>query len=286
MMVGGDVADVTIGANAGDGRVLIETRRLSLPARTPFAVSLKDIDLTVHSGEVVAIAGVAGNGQSELFDALSGEVTTSRADAVRLAGQDVGRKGITERRLLGCGFVPEERHGHGAVSQMKLSDNMVLARHASDAKTFLGGGLGLLKRDAVWAATERVIKAMDVRKSGVDPHASALSGGNLQKFIMGRELDRNLSVLIVNQPTWGVDAGAASRIRQAIVDLAKSGAAVVVISQDLDEVFEIAHSIAVIHHGRLSASEPARTLTRERIGLLMGGAAPEADTVPEAAHAH
>jgi general nucleoside transport system ATP-binding protein len=162
----------------------------------------------------------------------------------------------------------------------------VLARHASDAKTFLGGGLGLLKRDAVWAATERVIKAMDVRKSGVDPHASALSGGNLQKFIMGRELDRNLSVLIVNQPTWGVDAGAASRIRQAIVDLAKSGAAVVVISQDLDEVFEIAHSIAVIHHGRLSASEPARTLTRERIGLLMGGAAPEADTVPEAAHAN
>ncbi|WP_404861723.1 ABC transporter ATP-binding protein [Georhizobium sp. MAB10] len=286
MMVGGDVADVTIGANAGDGRVLIETRRLSLPARTPFAVSLKDIDLTVHSGEVVAIAGVAGNGQSELFDALSGEVTTSRADAVRLSGQDVGRKGITERRLLGCGFVPEERHGHGAVSQMKLSDNMVLARHASDAKTFLGGGLGLLKRDAVWAATERVIKAMDVRKSGVDPHASALSGGNLQKFIMGRELDRNLSVLIVNQPTWGVDAGAASRIRQAIVDLAKSGAAVVVISQDLDEVFEIAHSIAVIHHGRLSASEPARTLTRERIGLLMGGAAPEADTMPEAAHAH
>jgi general nucleoside transport system ATP-binding protein len=128
---------------------------------------------------------------------------------------------------------------------------------------------------------------MDVRKSGEDPHASALSGGNLQKFIVGRELDRQPRVLVVNQPTWGVDAGAASRIRQSLVDLARAGSAVVVISQDLDEIFEVAHKIAVIHHGRLSAPEPAATMTRERIGLLMGGAAPEAEGPPaEAAHAH
>ncbi|MND62706.1 Galactose/methyl galactoside import ATP-binding protein MglA [compost metagenome] len=112
---------------------------------------------------------------------------------------------------------------------------------------------------------------MDVRKSGEDPAAGSLSGGNLQKFIVGRELDRQPSVLVVNQPTWGVDAGAASRIRQALVDLAKAGSAVVVISQDLDEIFEIATTIAVISDGRLSDPYPAGELTLEQIGLLMGG---------------
>jgi simple sugar transport system ATP-binding protein len=126
---------------------------------------------------------------------------------------------------------------------------------------------------------------MDVRKSGEDPQAGSLSGGNLQKFIVGRELDRQPSVLVVNQPTWGVDAGAASRIRQALIDLAKSGSAVVVISQDLDEIFEVATNIAVISEGRLSEPHPAGTLTLERIGLLMGGIH-ESHSNPEAAHAH
>jgi general nucleoside transport system ATP-binding protein len=288
MMVGGEVAIVHNEANEAGGDVLLETRRLDAAARSPFAVKLSGIDIQVRAGEVLAIAGVAGNGQSELFDALSGEMTVQRADAVRIAGQDVGRKGISARRLLGCGFVPEERHGHAAVSAMRLSENLVLARHRSDAKAFLSGGLArVIRRDAVRAATKRIAAAMDVRKSGEDPHASALSGGNLQKFIVGRELDRQPRVLVVNQPTWGVDAGAASRIRQSLVDLARAGSAVVVISQDLDEIFEVAHKIAVIHHGRLSAPEPAATMTRERIGLLMGGAAPEAEGPPaEAAHAH
>jgi simple sugar transport system ATP-binding protein len=126
---------------------------------------------------------------------------------------------------------------------------------------------------------------MDVRKSGDDPLAGSLSGGNLQKFIVGRELDRQPSVLVVNQPTWGVDAGAASRIRQALIDLAKAGSAVVVISQDLDEIFEVATNIAVISEGRLSAAEPASSLTLERIGLLMGGIH-ESHSIPEAANAH
>src|SRR5690606_24768572 len=134
-----------------------------------------------------------------------------------------------------------------------------------------GGWLGLISSGPVAAATKRISAAMDVRKSLEDPPAGSLSGGNLQKFIVGRELDRQPRVLVVNQPTWGVDAGAASRIRQALVDLAKSGSAVIVISQDLDEVFEIASSISVINEGRLSKPEPASGMTRERIGLLMGG---------------
>ncbi len=272
MMVGGEVAEIS-GAGLGEpGEVLIEVNKLSAPSRSPFAVALRDIDLSVRAGEVVAIAGVAGNGQSELFDVLSGEDKVGDADAIKIRGQSVGGKGITERRLMGCGFVPEERHGHAAVTDLPLTANLVLSRHASDRSTFLSGGpIGLINTGAVAIAAKRISEVMDVRKSGEDPAAGSLSGGNLQKFIVGRELDRQPVVLVVNQPTWGVDAGAASRIRQALIDLAKSGSAVVVISQDLDEVFEIASRIAVINEGRLSEPEPAKTMTRERIGLLMGG---------------
>ncbi|MEM9104498.1 MAG: ABC transporter ATP-binding protein [Pseudomonadota bacterium] len=272
MMVGSEVKSVTNPGRHITDNVLVETNELSAPARTPFAVALKNINLKVRSGEIVGIAGVAGNGQSELFDVLSGEETTTNAADVRINGADAGRMDISARRLLGAGFVPEERHGHAAVSSMTLSENMVLARHKSDASVFLTGGpLNIIRYDAVQKASERVVKDMDVRKSGDDPDASSLSGGNLQKFIVGRELDRQPSVMVVNQPTWGVDAGAASRIRQALIDLAEAGSAVVVISQDLDEIFEVATSIAVINEGSLSAAEPASRMTLERIGLLMGG---------------
>ncbi len=116
-----------------------------------------------------------------------------------------------------------------------------------------------------------MIKTFDVRKGKADPEARALSGGNLQKFVVGRELERNPKILVVNQPTWGVDAGAAATIRQALVDLARSGAAVLVISQDLDEIFEIADRIAVISRGQLSPAVTAQELSLEKIGLLMAG---------------
>ncbi|WP_147178093.1 ABC transporter ATP-binding protein [Ciceribacter naphthalenivorans] len=272
MMVGGEVATVMRDDDMAAGDVQLEVNKLTLPPRTPFAMELKGLSLSVRAGEILAIAGVAGNGQGELFDALSGEYTTEDNDAVRIRAHSVGRTGITGRRLLGAGFVPEERNGHGAVATLPLSDNLLLARNQSDAKAFLTGGwLKLIRYDVVRAATQRICEAMDVRKSGVDPAAGSLSGGNLQKFIVGRELDRQPAVLVVNQPTWGVDAGAASRIRQALINLARAGSAVVVISQDLDEIFEVATSIAAISEGRLSRSYPAATMTREKIGLLMGG---------------
>jgi simple sugar transport system ATP-binding protein len=115
---------------------------------------------------------------------------------------------------------------------------------------------------------------MDVRKSAEDPEASALSGGNLQKFIIGRELDRSPAVMVVNQPTWGVDAGASAHIRQSLINLARAGSAVLVISQDLDELFEISDSITVMHNGGLSKPIPIGEATFEKIGLLMGGAEP------------
>jgi simple sugar transport system ATP-binding protein len=234
---------------------------------------------------VLAIAGVAGNGQGELFDVLSGEYLVNDNNAVAVCAKAVGRSGISARRLLGAAFVPEERHGHGAVTTMSLSDNLVLSRNTSDRKAFLTGGvLKVIRSATVKAAAKRICEDMDVRKSGEDPAAGSLSGGNLQKFIVGRELDRQPSVMVVNQPTWGVDAGAASRIRQALVDLAKAGSAVLVISQDLDEIFEVATHIAVISDGRLSQVFPAGEMNREKIGLLMGGM--HQKVKEEAAHAH
>jgi simple sugar transport system ATP-binding protein len=284
MMVGSEVAVVSKTSTDLSGPVVLETKSLDAVARTPFAVALKGVTLQVRAGEVLAIAGVAGNGQGELFDVLSGEYLVAGNDAVQIRGKAVGRAGISARRLMGAAFVPEERHGHGAVTGMSLSENLVLSRNASDRKAFLtGGALKIIRGSTIKAATKRICSDMDVRKSGEDPAAGSLSGGNLQKFIVGRELDRQPSLMVVNQPTWGVDAGAASHIRQALVDLAKAGSGVLVISQDLDEIFEIATHVAVISDGKLSPAFPAADMNREKIGLLMGGMHEDAK---EAAHAH
>ena len=218
---------------------------------------------------MVAIAGVAGNGQSEFFDAVSGERMLSSAAMLLIDGQPMGQEGINERRKAGVAFVPEERLGHGAVPGFTLSQNVVLTRHSCDAGLVRSG---LVSSEEAAALSARIIKAFDVRMGKPDPEARALSGGNLQKFVMGRELDRKPGILVVNQPTWGVDAGASATIRQALVDLAKEGSAVLVISQDLDEIFEIADRIAVISRGELSEAYPAAGLSAERIGLLMAGA--------------
>ena len=284
MMVGSEVHAVVRerGEDAAPGDALLEVRGLSRPPATPFSIPLHDIWLSVRAGEVIGIAGVAGNGQGEFFEAISGEATQADAATIRLRGKDVGGLDISGRRLQGAAFVPEERLGHGAAPRMRLSENLLLSRFRTDAKAFLGG-LGVVRGGAIAAAAKRIITDMDVRKSAEDPEAAALSGGNLQKFIIGRELDRRPSVMVVNQPTWGVDAGAAARIRQALIDLARSGSAVLVISQDLDELFEVSDSIAVMHNGHLSTPMPLAEATRERIGLLMGGADSSAGSAGEVA---
>jgi ABC-type uncharacterized transport system ATPase subunit len=275
MMVGSDVHAVVRAPAEGmrDAENLLEINGLSRRPATPFSMPLTNISLHVRAGEVIGIAGVAGNGQGEFFEAVSGEVLQPSAATIRLRGRDAGRLGITGRRLLGAAFVPEERLGHGAAPRMRLSENLLLSRHATDAKAFVGPA-GLVRASVIDGAAQRIVGVMDVRKSERDPEAASLSGGNLQKFIIGRELDRRPSVMVVNQPTWGVDAGAAARIRQSLIELARSGSAVLVISQDLDELFEISDAIAVMHNGELSKPLPIAEATREKIGLLMGGAEP------------
>ncbi|MCX7350410.1 MAG: ATP-binding cassette domain-containing protein, partial [Alphaproteobacteria bacterium] len=269
LMVGGDIHVVKSAREDKRGATRLKLDHLKLPADGPFSVELKNVSLEVKAGEVVAVAGVAGNGQSELFDAVSGERSLASAAMLAIDGRPMGHDGVNARRNVGAAFVPEERLGHGAVPGFTLSQNVVLTRHSSDEALVKSG---MVSSGGAAGVSQRVIKDFDVRKGKPDPEARSLSGGNLQKFVVGRELDRKPGVLVINQPTWGVDAGAAATVRQAIVDLARQGSAVLVISQDLDEIFEIADRIAVISRGELSEAYPASDLSSEKIGLLMAGA--------------
>jgi simple sugar transport system ATP-binding protein len=245
----------------------LEAANLTVNSPIPFGTSLKGISFAVARGEVLGIAGVAGNGQDELLLALSGEIKSDEG-MVKATGVGVGRLGPNDRRRIGFVAAPEDRLGHAAAPDMSLVEN-----------AFLTGAIrkGLTNRGFIdWAATrdfaERVIKAYDVRTPGSHVAARALSGGNLQKFVIGRELSQSPDVIVINQPTWGVDAAAAAAIRQAILDRASEGAAVVVISQDLDELLEISDNFAVLNEGRLTPPRPVQGLTIDQIGLMMGGA--------------
>ncbi|MCC5985359.1 MAG: ABC transporter ATP-binding protein [Rhodobacteraceae bacterium] len=268
MMVGSQIAEVRLShAAEATGPVRLRVDNLNMPSEDPQGTSLKGVSLELAAGEVLGIAGVAGNGQDELFAALSGEVLAPRAADLTLDGTPIGREGINRRRRRSAAFVPEERLGHAAAPRMALSENALVAGHAANG--FLRGGF--IQRDRMLNWVDAVTHAFDVRKGPRDPEARDLSGGNLQKFVVGREMLRKPRLLVVSQPTWGVDAGAASLIRQALLDLARDGASVLVISQDLDELFQIADRIAVIFNGRLSDAQPTREMTREAVGLLMGG---------------
>ena len=267
LMVGQEIAEVKTAHPDMEGRVRLRLNGLSTTPLDLHAVALTNISLDVRAHEIVGVAGVAGEGQSELFEVLSGE-TPSERGAIKIDGADCGDEGVTQRRRAGAAFVPEERLGHAAAPDLSLADNIVLTGWATQSLK----KAGFVAMDAARAAASRVIEAFDVRSGGTQAEARTLSGGNLQKFVVGREILREPGVLVVNQPTWGVDAHAAATIRQALLDLAARGAAVLVISQDLDELFEIADRIAVIHKGELSAPLETARATREEIGLLMGGA--------------
>jgi simple sugar transport system ATP-binding protein len=206
---------------------------------------------------------------------LTGEtVLPGNRDAIVIDGQPVAHKGPVVRRALGATFVPEERNGHGAVPSMPLTENALLT-------AFRRMGLvrsGLIDSGKTRGFADDIVGRFDVRTAGTAADAGSLSGGNLQKFVVGREIMQQPSVLVISQPTWGVDAGAAAAIHQALLDLAADGAAVLVISQDLDEIFAICDRVAVISQGRLSEARDIKSVTVEEIGLLMGGLHDLADT--------
>jgi simple sugar transport system ATP-binding protein len=267
MMIGSSLRAPAHHKAVKGGDVRLKVRNLTVPATTEFGISLKDISFNVKSGEVFGIAGVAGNGQIELLSALSGETRSQAADAVTLDGEYIGWLSPNERRDLGLAFVPEDRLGHGSVPEMTLSENAFLSGY-NRMKLISAGFINNIS--SARYATD-IVRKFDVRTPGIFHTANSLSGGNLQKFIVGREILQKPDVIIVAHPTWGVDAGAAAFIHQTLIDLAEKGAAVLVISQDLDELFAISNRIAVISEGRLSAAKSLKEITVEEIGLLMGG---------------
>ena len=266
MMVGGTLQEPKK-KNQAVGDIVLQLKGLTAPAPHEFGTPLRDISLTVKAGEVLGIGGVAGNGQDELVAALSGEIRTT-PDMIQMNGQVIGDLQPNRRRALGLCAAPEERNGHAAAPEMSLVENAALTamtRKGLSKRGFLNWGKAR-------AFADEVIATFDVRTPSSANAAGSLSGGNLQKFVIGREIMQDPKVLVVDQPTWGVDAAAAAAIRQALLNLASAGAAVVVISQDLDELMEISDRFAALNAGRLSTPQPTEGLTIEAIGLMLGGA--------------
>jgi simple sugar transport system ATP-binding protein len=272
LMIGRDLPVCEHGRPAEGGAVRLRVAGLSHATDDPFGTDLKDIDLTVHAGEIVGIAGVSGNGQQELLYALSGEEPIAEKYPIQICGTEAGRMRAGRRRRLGLGFVPEERLGRGAVPRMSLAANALLTAWRKGMLR-----LGLIDRAAMRTFAATVVERYSVKCGGIDAQARSLSGGNLQKFIVGREILLEPKVIIVAQPTWGVDVGAAAFIRQALIDLRNAGTAVLVVSEELDELFEICDRIAVIANGRLSPAKPASETSVEEIGVWMSGMWPGAD---------
>ena len=255
------------------GPVLLQVSGLSLPRSEPFGVDLSGVGLALRAGEVLGIAGVSGHGQRELLAALSGEDTRAQPQAIVLGAEAVGAWPPPARRSLGMHFVPEERLGRGAVPGMDLAHNLLLTRHEA-----VGRG-GWIHLRALQAQASAVIERFRVKASGPRALAQSLSGGNLQKFIVGREIDAQPRVLLLAQPTWGVDVGAAAHIRAAILGLRDAGCAVLVVSEELDELFELCDGLHVMAQGRLSPRIDRDQADVALIGGWMSGLWPEQASV-------
>jgi ABC-type uncharacterized transport system ATPase subunit len=287
MMIGAEPPQLEHRAQT-PGSAVMHVKGLNLEREDQFGVDLHDIHLHVRAGEVVGIAGVSGNGQKELLFALSGEDCRSPKGSIHMGVTDVSRLHPGGRRSLGLHFVPEERLGRGAVPTLSLAHNMLLTRTESISYPKLAGGWIRVKQLEDHAA--RIIKGFNVKAGGPQAVAKSLSGGNLQKFIVGREIDAKPKLFIVSQPTWGVDVGAAAQIRGEILALRDAGCAVLVVSEELDELFEVCDRLHVIARGKLSPSVPMAEATVEKIGEWMsglweGGSSAGAANAAEAQHA-
>ncbi|MFF7846699.1 ATP-binding cassette domain-containing protein [Streptomyces sp. SID5770] len=229
---------------------------------------LDDVSLTIHKGEILGIAGVEGNGQTELIEALMG-MATPDSGVITLDGQDISRVSVRKRREGGIGYIPEDRHRHGLLLEAPLWENRILG-HVTEAPN---SKRGILDPKAARKDTERIVREYDVRTPGIDVTAASLSGGNQQKLIVGREMSHAPKFLIAAHPTRGVDVGAQAQIWDAIRDARREGLAVLLISADLDELIGLSDTLRVMYRGKLVADADPATITPEELGSAMTGAA-------------
>jgi ABC-type uncharacterized transport system ATPase subunit len=266
LMVGDDTPVTHDYTKATGGEAFLRVRNLSLPTNDPFGIPLKDISFEVKAGEILGVAGVAGNGQSELLSALSGELLCPDAASISFPSGPIGALSPGQRRQLGMGVVPEDRLGRGAVPDMALWENGLL--------TGFYEGLvnkGFLNNRAINDYCSKIISDYNVKCAGNTAVAKSLSGGNLQKFIIGREILQSPRCLIAAHPTWGVDIGAAIAIHKALIVLRDAGAAILVVSEDIDELFTISDRMCALYHGQLSPAKATIETTIDEVGTWMAG---------------
>jgi len=234
---------------------------------------LHDIDLSVHAGEIVGIAGVAGNGQEELVEALIG-LRKPTGGRIRLGGHDLTHASVDERRDRGMAFVPADRHKYGLVLTYPLDDNLALTRYGD--RPFAGGFAGIIRNfRAIAENAIRLMKEFDIRAPDPKVPAGTLSGGNQQKVVVAREFRHDLRLLVLDQPTRGLDVGSIEFIHKQVIGRRDSGAAVLLVSAELDEVLDLSDRVLVMFRGRVVGTFLADEAQREKVGLLMatGGAA-------------
>lgn len=265
MMMGNQTLETAAPRSTSIGESVFQINNLSLKKSTAFGIDLHNVDLHVCAGEIVGIAGVSGNGQQELLRAISGEDPRAGQGTITALGHDVGTMGIEARRRLGLHFVPEERLGRAAVPSMGLAHNLLLTRQEAV------GALGWIHTQRLREQARSIISRFGVRAAGPDAPAQSLSGGNLQKFIVGRAVDAQPRVLVVSQPTWGVDVGAAAQIHAELRALRDAGTAVIVVSEEIDELLALSDRLHVIAHGRLSPALARADASAQRLGQWMSG---------------
>lgn len=266
MMVGRQVMFSLDKAHSDPGDVVLSIRNLSVPG--PVGITaVKDFSLDIRAGEIVGLAGVDGNGQRELVEAIIG---LRRVDcgAIEIKGADICRLSIRERMEKGLSYIPDDRHKYGLVLDYNLQENMALKSYYKEPFS----RRGLLRRSAIRAYAERVIAEFDVRSGqGSQAQARSLSGGNQQKAIVGREVDRDPELLIAVQPTRGLDVGAIEYIHTRVLEQRQRGKAVLLVSLELDEILDLSDRIAVINHGELVGVVEAAETDENEIGLMMAG---------------
>ncbi|WP_051854469.1 ABC transporter ATP-binding protein [Streptomyces sp. NRRL B-1347] len=268
LMVGSELPTPETAESTVTDRPMLEVDGLKLLAEDSDRALLDDISFTIHEGEVLGIAGVEGNGQTELIDALIG-LKHADSGTVRLAGEDITAWATRKRREEGVGYIPEDRHRHGLLLESPLWENRILG-HVTEKPNARGFWLD---PKGAQADTRRIVEEYDVRTPGIDVTAASLSGGNQQKLIVGREMSHKPRFLIAAHPTRGVDVGAQAQIWDQIREARREGLAVLLISADLDELIGLSDTLRVIYRGRLVADADPASVTPEELGSAMTGAA-------------
>ncbi len=269
MMVGRDVEFVVQKSEPKIGDTVLKVENLTVADRHRGLKAVKEVSFEVRQGEIVCIAGIDGNGQSELAYGISGLEKISGGH-IYLNGKDVTHEGIRQRSVQGLSHIPEDRHKHGLVLDYPLDYNFILQTYFENEYTNKNG---FLKKKNIRKYAEKLLEEYDVRTGqGAETIARSMSGGNQQKAIIAREVDRNPSLLLAVQPTRGLDVGAIESIHKRIVDLRDRGKAILLISLEMDEVMSLSDRILVMYEGELVGELDPRTTTPEELGLYMSGA--------------